>query len=225
MRRQWGEWGKQRDSDTEVATKYQAKSQGEPSGRAQYKHVFFWDKVLSLVWLYTNFAFNSVTKRNVLNGKTILRKFWIVSCNLLVAFEVLKSILLMLNVILWSQIYPLHPSDTQHFCKYLHWNCKNSQKALRMKCWYFEQEADRRRRCRSWLMNYEAQGRYLATLSRLWWLDERSEGNIGENNVTIPRNEDWPVLRCTAEPRPVWGRRGRDKERGRKLNFLLSTGL
>ena len=28
-----------------------------------------------------------------------------------------------------------------------------------------------------------------------------------------------------AEPRPVWGRRGRDKERGRKLNFLLSTGL
>ena len=94
---------------TPRSTKYQAKSQGEPSGRAQYKHVFFWDKVLSLFWLYTNFAFNSVTKRNVLNGKTILRKFWIVSCNLLVAFEVLKSILLMLNVILWSQIYSPPP--------------------------------------------------------------------------------------------------------------------
>ena len=28
-----------------------------------------------------------------------------------------------------------------------------------------------------------------------------SEGNIGENNVTIPRNEDWPVLalRCGAQ--------------------------
>ena len=52
-------------------------------------------------------------------------------------------------------------------------------------------------------MNYEAQGHYLATLSRLWWLDERSEGNIGENNVTIPRNEDCPVLapalRCGAQ--------------------------
>ena len=72
------------------------------------------------------FCFQQCHKEERLNGKTILGKFWIVSCNLLVAFEVLKSILLMLNVILWSQIYPLHPSDTQHFCKYLHWICKNS---------------------------------------------------------------------------------------------------
>lgn len=46
-----GQWGKQR-GDIEVATKYQAKSQGEPSGPAQYKHVFLRDKVLLALYKF-----------------------------------------------------------------------------------------------------------------------------------------------------------------------------
>ena len=48
------------EANIEVATKYQAKSQGEPSGPAQYKHVFLRDKVLLALY---KFCFQQLDKK------------------------------------------------------------------------------------------------------------------------------------------------------------------
>ena len=82
MRRQW------KAADNTRTMRQTARSRPNTRQRAKESHLARHNtntcsSETRCCWLYTNSAFNSLTKRNVLDtfSKTIHRKFWIMNCN------------------------------------------------------------------------------------------------------------------------------------------------